>query len=219
MICESGCAFTLQYDETGNVQNRKQCDILIRYWCATSKQVCVRFFTALMFGHAKGADVSKAILNALENSGFELPLNQLISIGSDGPNVNKTIWNYINKHMKDQGLHGLLPLIPCNLHAVHNAFRKGLDDFGQEAEQLVIDLFYFLKASPCRKEDYFETQIGLQLDEETFIKHVQSRRLTLIPATARVLSRWDAACKYFLEDLPKQSRESKSEKTLLHNLY
>ena len=108
--------------------------------------------------------------------------------------------------MKDQGLHGLLPLIPCNLHAVHNAFRKGLDDFGQEAEQLVIDLFYFLKA-----------QIGLQLDEETFIKHVQSIWLTLIPATARVLSRWDAACKYFLEDLPKQSRESKSEKTLLHN--
>ena len=91
MIRESGCAFTLQYDETGNVQNRKQCDILIQYWCATSKQVCVRFFTALMFGHAKGADVSKAILNALENSGFELPLNQLISIGSDGPNVNKTI--------------------------------------------------------------------------------------------------------------------------------
>ena len=196
MIRESGCAFTLQYDETGNVQNRKQCDILIRYWCATSKQVCVRFFTALMFGHAKGADLSKAILNALENSGFELPLNQLISIGSDGPNVNKTIWNYINKHMKDQGLHGLLPLIPCNLHAVHNAFRKGLDDFGQEAEQLVIDLFYFLKASACHK-DYFETQIGLQLDEDTLIKHVQSRWLTLIPATARVLSRWDAACKYF----------------------
>ena len=141
-----------------------------------------------MFEHAKGADVSKAIL---ENSGFELPLNQLISIGSDGPNVNKTVWNYINKHMKDQGLHGLLPLIPCNLHAVHNAFRKGLDDFGQEAEQLVIDLFCFLKASPCHKGDYFETQTGLQLDEETFIKHVQSKWLTLIPAAACVPSRWD----------------------------
>ena len=59
--------------------------------------------------------------------------------------------------MKDQVLHGLLLLIPCNLHAVHNVFRNGLDDFGQEAEQLVIDLFYFLKASPCLKEDYFET--------------------------------------------------------------
>ena len=47
MIRESGCAFTLQYDETGNVQNRKQCDILIRYWSATSKQVFVRFFYSL----------------------------------------------------------------------------------------------------------------------------------------------------------------------------
>jgi len=45
-----------------------------------------------MFGHAKRTDVSKAILDALENSGFELPSNQLLRICSDGPKVNKTIY-------------------------------------------------------------------------------------------------------------------------------
>lgn len=170
-----------------------------------------------MFGHAKATDVLKAILNALENGGFQLPLNQLISLGSDDPNVNKSVWNHINKHMTDQSLSGLLPFIPCNLHAIHNAFRKGLNDIGQDAEQLVLDLFYYLKASPGQQEDYFNTQLGLQLDEETFIKHVQSRWLTLIPAVARVIVQWDAVHKYFLEDLPTNARESKTVKTLQNN--
>ena len=45
---------------------------------------------------------------------------QFISLGSDGYNVNKTIWNHINTHMTDEGLHGLLPFIPCNVYVEHN---------------------------------------------------------------------------------------------------
>ena len=62
-----------------------------------------------MFGHAKGAEVTKSILNALENGGFELLLNQLISLRSDGPHVNTTIRNHINKqnYMTNEGIHGL----------------------------------------------------------------------------------------------------------------
>ena len=67
-------------------------------------------FTALMFGHANGAYVAKVIPNTLENGGFQLPLNQLISLGYDGPNVNKTIRNHSITHVTDEGLHGLLPL-------------------------------------------------------------------------------------------------------------
>ena len=72
----------------------------------------------------------------------------------------------------------VLPFIPCNLPVVHNAFRKGLTELGLEAEELVLDLFYYLKASPGRKEDCFDTQLGPQLDEESLIKHVQSRWLS-----------------------------------------
>ena len=72
---------------------------------------------------------------ALENGGFWLPLNQLISLGSVGPNVNKTIWNHINTHMTDDGLYGLIPFISCNFHVVHNAFCKGLAEFAHETEE------------------------------------------------------------------------------------
>ena len=108
--------FTLQYDETANAQNCKQCDLLLRYWCETSGEIRVRFLKALMFVHAKGKDVSMTILDTLQEEGYQLPLAQLISLGSDGPNVNKTIWNLINEHMKASGLHGILPFTPCNLH-------------------------------------------------------------------------------------------------------
>ena len=99
-ICETKSVFTLQYDETVNTQNRKQCDLLLRYWSETAGEIRVQFLKALMFGHAKGKDVSMAILGTLQEEGYQLPLAQLISLGSDGPNVNKTIWNSINEHMK-----------------------------------------------------------------------------------------------------------------------
>ena len=158
-----------------------------------------------------------AILDTLQEEGYQLPLAQLISLGSDGPNVNKTIWNLINEHMKASGLHGILPFIPCNLHIIHNAFRQGLNVFEEQAEQLVLDLFLFLKASPFRKEDFFKTQLGLGLDSRMFIKHVQSRWLTLIPAIKRVLICWDAIEKYFLVELPRIMAKEKKEASLTKN--
>ena len=138
-ICGTKIVFTLQYDEAANTQNRKQCDLLLRYWSETAGEIRVRYLKALIFGHAKGKDVSMAILDTLQEEGYQLSLAQLISLGSDGPNVNKTIWNLINQHMKASGLHGILPFIPRNLHIVHNALRQGLNVFGEEAEQLVLD--------------------------------------------------------------------------------
>lgn len=216
-IRESKTPFTLQYDETANSQNRKQCDLLLRYWSDIKGEICVQFLKALMFGHAKGKDVAAAILDTLQEGGFQLPLAQLISLGSDGPNVNKTIWTLINEHVKASDEPGILPFIPCNLHIVHNAFRQGLNVFGEQAEQLVLDMFFFLKASPCRKDDFLETQVVLGLDEQMFVKHVQSRWLTFIPTVQRVLKNWEPAEKYFLIDLPKIMAEQKKDPSLKSN--
>ena len=97
------------------------------------------------------------------------------------------------------------------------AFRKGFAECGHESEKFVLDLFYFLKASPGRKEDYFDVQLGLQLDEEPFIKHVQSRWLTLIPAAARIIAQWEAVHTYFLEDLSHIANNSKTVNSMQSN--
>ena len=110
-ISKSSFGYTIQYDETGNSQSRKQCDILVRYWSEEKNEISVRFLKTLFFGHAKGHDVEKQIVDMLVETGFQFPLSGLISLSSDGPNVNKTIWSAINKVLLDQGLPGLLPFI------------------------------------------------------------------------------------------------------------
>ena len=61
----------------------------MRYWSEQSNQIEVRFVKTLYFGHAKGADVSKGILDTIQEEGYQIPLPGLLSISSDGPNVNK----------------------------------------------------------------------------------------------------------------------------------
>ena len=190
MLCENvskAPGFVIQYDETSNSQVRKQMDVLVRYWSEAKGKVVVQFLKAIMFGRAKGDNVSRAILGALQEAGYQMPLSKLLNLGSDGPNVNKTIWSNINEKLKALGLSGLLPFVPCNMHVVHNSFREGLKVYGQSSKQLVIDLFYFFKSSPCKREDFLDVEYELGFDEEQFIRHVQCRWLTLIPALKRIV--------------------------------
>ena len=210
--------YVIQYDETANSQIRKQCDILVRYWSEDKGQVVVHFLKAAMFGHATGEDVANSILETLQETGYQLPLDKLLNLGSDGPNVNKTIWNKVNEHVQTKGLPGLLPFIPCNMHVVHNSFREGLKVYGQEAEELAIDIFYFFKHSPCKREDFLEVEASLGFDEELFIRHVESRWLSLLPALERIVKNWEPLVQYFLTTLPKTAAASRTLRMLESNI-
>ena len=80
---------------------------------------------------------------------------------------------------------------PCQLHVVHNSFRKGVEGYGSDVENLCIDIYYFFKWSPSRREDYADVQQKLNLDEFVFLWHVQ------IPAIERVRKQFPALKEYF----------------------
>ena len=205
-LCENvskSTAFVLQFDETGTVQSKKQCDILLRYWSVERGEVVVQFLKALFFKHALGSDVAKQILETLQEDQYQIPLSKFLNIGSDGPNVNKTIWNYLNEEKVRMRIPGLMPFIPCNLHVVHNAFKEGLSAYGSKAEELAIDIFYYFRHFPCRQDDFAKVQEEVGFTEQMFIRHIQCRWLTLIPAVSRVYNNWDALVQYFLNELPK----------------
>ena len=67
--------------------------------------------------------------------------------------VNKSIRYKLNDIKQEKGLPKLVMCPPsCLIHVCHNSFRKGLAQFGQNAEELCLNLYYFFKKSPCRNE-------------------------------------------------------------------
>ena len=163
--------FTLHFDETTS-QIKKQLDILVRYYSDNHNEVRVRFLKAAVFGHAYAESVANELCETLQK--FSLPLKYLLSLSSDGPNVNKAIKTIINSKLKANYQRELVDTGPCQLHVVHNSFRKGVEGYGSDVENLCIDIYYFFKLSPPRREDYADVQQKLNLDEFVFLQHVQS---------------------------------------------
>jgi len=67
------------------------------------------------------------VFEALADNG--LPVNKLIVLSSDGPNVNAAITNLVNKELTDSYIPMMVDIGSCNLHKVHNAFAKRLATF------------------------------------------------------------------------------------------
>ena len=67
------------------------------------------------------------VFEALADS--RLPINKLIVLSSDGPNVNAAITNLVNKELTDSHLPMMVDIGSCNLHKVHTAFAKRLATF------------------------------------------------------------------------------------------
>jgi len=68
----------------------------------------------------------------------QLKLEKQITLGSDGPNVNKNVWNKFNGEKKKMMGKGMLNIDTCNIHIIQNAFLKGLHVFGVESSDFVI---------------------------------------------------------------------------------
>ena len=139
--------YTIHINET-TASVKKQMDVLVRYFSDTDGKVKGKFLKALVFGHAFAETIADELWRTLKELG--LPLKNLLSISSGGSNVNKAIKaNIVTKiqgHFKRQ----LVDTGSCQLHVVHNTFRKGIEANVEDVETLCIDLFYFFKLSPCR---------------------------------------------------------------------
>ena len=180
--------FTLHYDETTQAQVKKQMDMHIRYWSTTHNEVWCRFYKALFFGHAEGVKVANAIFSSLKED--KIGMNKLVTLGSDGPNVNKTIWRELQSKIRglEPNFRNFVDVGTCNIHVMHNGFAKGLEKYGQEMEQLIVDLFSLFKYSAARREDYKELQLNLDIEIQMFMQYSSVRWLSLGPCVSRVLS-------------------------------
>lgn len=203
-IKTSNSKYTMQYDETTNKQIAKQLDIKVRYWSNSADEVSVKHLQTYLMGHATGKQISDKLLSSVSSNG--LPLSKLVMLGSDGPNVSKTVWNIVNEKVMETerpGGIGLVNVGTCNLHVVNKAFGKGLTTCFNNIPELVIDVYHWFKLSAVRKEEFLAIQEEFGLPTHAFLKHVECRWLTLLPAIERIDEQWKALCHYFITALPK----------------
>ena len=87
---------------------------------------------------------------------YPLPCDALANLSSDGPSINRKIWQLLDTKLKEMGHKGLLSFINCTFHVVHSAFHKGIVALHQDVEGLAYDLHVWFKCSPCKEEDFRE---------------------------------------------------------------
>ncbi|CAF3349075.1 unnamed protein product, partial [Rotaria socialis] len=81
--------FVLCFDEQTNNQDRKQLDLLVKYWCYDQGLVVTRYYKSILLGHATAAILKTAIIDSLKSDGLEL--KQLLMLGRDSPFVNLSL--------------------------------------------------------------------------------------------------------------------------------
>ena len=86
--------FVLEYVETTNNAGIKELQIRVRYWSSYGNEIQRRHLCTSFMGHATSDDLCRKIMSAIEQN--QLPLEKLITLGSNGPNVNKGVWNNFN---------------------------------------------------------------------------------------------------------------------------
>ena len=173
--------FTLHFDQTATAQVKKQVNLLVHYWSETHHEGKVKYQTSVMFGHSKAEDVVKEMLVLLDK--LAIPIKFMVSLGMDGPNINKSIMKKWNKVKRKKGFQ---PFVKCPpsfpIHVWLNSFQKGLAKYGYNAEELCLSLYYFFKRISCRKKNLFEIEECTGFDESVILCHVQNHWLSLLPA-------------------------------------
>jgi len=198
--------YTLIYDETTNAEGAKELQCAIRYWSDAVNEVVVHLLETFFIGTATGQILEEYIMKALNNG--NIPIEKLLMLGSDGPNVNKKVFKLVNENVKIIRGKSLIDIGTCNIHIIHNSFLKGLQCMGARVSDFVIDIYYFFCGWPKRGEDYLQIQKYKGLSEHKFLKHCSSRWLTLSSATARIIEQLVGISEYFLKFIPNYQKSS-----------
>ncbi|KAL4085366.1 hypothetical protein QTP88_027225 [Uroleucon formosanum] len=136
--------YTLMYDETTNSESKKELQVAVPYWCNTKKEIVVSHLETFFIASATAVKIEEYLMWALDNA--DLPKEKLLTLGSDRPNVNTKVFRFVNEGIKSSRGHGLIDIGSCNIHIVHNAFLKGLDNYGLDVSEFVILVYYFFKS-------------------------------------------------------------------------
>ena len=196
-----GALFTLCFDETVNAGSSKELQTAVKYWSPSKEMIVTRHLQTFFMGSATADELYNKLCEAIDNT--TLLRTNLLMLSNDGPNVNKAVTNLMNESLILLRKKRMVDIGTCNIHILHNAFRRGMKELGDNASNLIFLIHDFFDGWPSRWEDFEKIQNDLKLPKHRFIKHVSSRWLSLESAGLRLLEQWPAVTKYFMVFVPK----------------
>ncbi|CAN7940621.1 unnamed protein product [Ixodes hexagonus] len=174
--------YVVLFDESANgYLHRKQMDVHIRFWNLSLK-VATRYYTSVFMGHSTAEDIQGKLLSALE----PLPLEKILQISMDGPNVNLKFFKNFQAHLQQTYQVQCVDIGTCGLHTMHNDYRTGITASKWGIDCLLSSLSALFEGSPARRED-FSTVTGQETFPPKFVAH---RWLDNVPVIERALLLW-----------------------------
>lgn len=201
--------YTLMFDDTTNNQHTKELQLVVKYWSKSLKRLNFVHLKSAFMESGRALPAVDVILKAIKT--HQLDIGMLLQIGSDGPNVTKTVKAKMNAVMiEDRGFE-LLDIGSCHDHILHNSLKEGCKIM-KNVHHLCQQISDFFKTSSKWAE--FSAKYNLHLKFVTFFS---IRWTTLGPATARILKYWKEIVEYFSDIERNKAEKDKlvSEKTII----
>lgn len=194
--------YVLLFDESLNDNlQKKQVDIHIRFW--DGDEVGSRYFDSQFLGHATASDLHTCLQKSCEEAGT----HGIFQLSMDGAAVNWKVYDMLTENIEQETGSKLLNIGSCGLHVMHNAFKAGSAKTKWGVEQTFSCLFWLIKDSPARREDYSKVT-GSNVFPKLYCQH---RWLENLPVTERAIEIWPHVQKYVASVRAKQIPEPKSK--------
>lgn len=92
----------------------------------------------------------------------------------------------------------------CSCHLLHLAAQRGVKSFRHfDAEEFVMDIYYFLQKSSKRQSTFKLCQNIYGTKPHKILKYVSTRWLSLLQSIERIIEQWEPLVKFFNEEASK----------------
>ena len=128
----------------------------------------------------------------------------LLQLGMDGPSVNKAFEKKLSGKLHNEMNKSFINVGTCQLHIVHNSFRKTITTFDFNFYEFFCNIHLFFKLSNGRREDFKDMENMTNISVQYALGHVETRWLSMTGIAVRITNQWENLCQYFLKFLPTQ---------------
>lgn len=200
--------FALMFDDTTNTQHNKELQLVLKYWSLKLESVNFVHLKTAFLSSGKAIPAVEEIKSAIKDN--SLISKNLVQLGSDGPNVTKSIKTKINEWLKtEEGLTDLFDLGSCHDHNLHNALKFGCEEM-KNVHVLCQQVSEHFKSSS--NWESFAAHSGADLK---FITFFSVRWTTLGPASERIIKYWNELKAFFgIAAAKPENKQTKTEKKI-----